>query len=52
MSQNHSFPSQISGAASGRRTLSAAILVAMGLSSSFLLVIAGFAVALTMVWPG
>lgn len=35
-----------------RLTWQAATLLAMGLSSAFLLVIAGFTVAMTLIWPG
>ena len=39
-------------APAARLTWPAALLVAIGLSSAFLIVIAGFAVAATIVWPG
>ncbi len=39
-------------APAARLTFSAAMLVAMGLSSAFLVVLAGFTAAMTMIWPG
>lgn len=39
-------------APAARLTFSAAMLVAMGLSSAFLIVLAGFTAAMTMIWPG
>lgn len=39
-------------APTARLTWQAALLLAIGLSSAFLVVIAGFAVATTVVWPG
>ena len=32
--------------------MEAAMLVAMGLSSAFLVVLAGFTAAMTLIWPG
>ncbi|MEI2805063.1 hypothetical protein [Albidovulum sp.] len=39
-------------APAARLTWQAALLVAIGLSSAFLIVIASFAVATTLIWPG
>ncbi|MBC7140780.1 MAG: hypothetical protein H5U18_01230 [Rhodobacteraceae bacterium] len=39
-------------APAARLTFSAAMLVAMGLSAAFLVVLAGFTAAMTMIWPG
>lgn len=39
-------------APAARLTWQGAMLLAMGLSSAFVLVIAGFTVAMTLIWPG
>lgn len=39
-------------APAARLTWQGAMLVAMGLASAFMLVVAGFTVAMTLIWPG
>lgn len=47
-------PSTVHGvhAPAARLAWQGALLLAMGLSSAFLVVIAGFTVAMTLIWPG